>query len=165
MSTCYFRPPLTGCRVVAFIGLSSSTPLLTKALHTLGLAAVISHDLWSILSRQTEARSPLEWTPLSVWARVRSSAHARHAHAVSSAPGSRCRGNLPGWCSFTTPLLWLSADSLRRRLIKSGFLIWGLMCLSGLSHWVRAQHCTYIQRHAFLTFTYSLGCVHTLFAI
>lgn len=74
---------------------SSQTPLLTKALHTVSLAAVISHPPL-YFKPSDRGPLPLEWTPLSVWARAWASAHPRHLHPHKAAPASWCKGNSRG---------------------------------------------------------------------
>lgn len=63
--------------------LPSQTPLLTKALLRIGLAAVISHPPLYFKPSDRGPLSPLTpWVDptLSVWARVWASAHPRHLH-------------------------------------------------------------------------------------
>lgn len=140
----YFWAPLTCCRthctavrVVECSPLLLPNPPSDKSSPHIRPWLQSSHTLHSILSLQTEARSPLSGPhSLCVGQSSGLSAHTRHSHTHEAAPASWCKGNSRGKLADGAASLnlwpWLYTESLRRMLIKVCFLTGELTCLSGL---------------------------------
>jgi len=122
-------------------------PLLTKALPTVSLAAVISHP--PLYFKPSDwGPLPPQWTPLSLCGPERGPLLTQDMYAHAAATASWCQGKSSGRRRGLTKLsLWLYTERLGWMLMNVYMLTEEWACLHGLCEWVSSPYRAHLDRN------------------